>query len=481
MIDLPIHAEVHGADGAVGLSTYVIVNPITQQVTHLVVKSYLSPFVEVLVPVELVEETTSDRIKLKCTRNDLGRMESFEVEEYIQTEIPDYLSWPYLLPNGFYSEVVVKYIPVKHQNIAQGEVAVRRGAMVEATDGTVGLVDGLLIDADTMQVTHLVLLERHIFKSREITIPVSQVDRVDEHTVYLKLDRQGVEQLPTTPIRPWSLGKGSELSRRITMDKMIVVIFDSELKAYDGSRALQELQNEGSINLYAKAVISRDASGKVEVKQEGDMGPVGTAVGMFTGSLVGLLGGPVGLAIGAGIGTYGGLLVDLLHVGVNEEYLYEVEKSLQPGKAAVVAEIWEEWTLPVDTRMEALGGVVLRRTRWDVVDSQMERDIAALKAEVAELEAERNQATGEARAKLQAKVDEAKGRLKSRQDEFQARIEASQKEAEAKIMSLQEQAAKENGERKARREARIAELKADQKRRSDLLKQAWELTKEALS
>jgi uncharacterized membrane protein len=57
------------------------------------------------------------------------------------------------------------------------------------------------------------------------------------------------------------------LKRRIKMDKMLVVVFDSEIKAYEGSRALQELQNEGSINLYAKAVIARDASGKVTVKQ----------------------------------------------------------------------------------------------------------------------------------------------------------------------------------------------------------------------
>jgi uncharacterized membrane protein len=265
------------------------------------------------------------------------------------------------------------------------------------------------------------------------------------------------------------------------MDKMIVVVFDSEIKAYEGSKALQALQEEGSINLYAKAVIARDASGKVAVKQEGDMGPVGTAVGMLTGGLIGLIGGPVGIAIGAYAGTVGGMFYDLAHLGIGEDFLSEVEKSLLPGKAAVVAEIWEEWTLPVDNRMEALGGVVFRRTSVEVVDEQIERDVAALEAELAELKAERDQATGEARAKLQAKVDAAKGKLQAAQDAIQARIEASQKETDAKIKSLQEQAAKESGERKAKREARIAELKADQKRRSDLLKQAWELTKQALS
>ena len=265
------------------------------------------------------------------------------------------------------------------------------------------------------------------------------------------------------------------------MDKMLVVVFDSEIKAYEGSRALQELENEGNLNLYAKAVIARDASGKVAVKQTGNVGPVGTAVGMLTGSLIGLIGGPVGLALGASAGTFGGLVYDLAHLGVGQDFLAEVEKSLLPGKAAVVAEVWEDWTLPVDARMEALGGVVFRRTRSDVLDAQIERDVAALKADLAQLEAERDHATGEARAKLQAKVEAAKARLQAAQDEIQKRIAASQKEMEAKIKALQEQAAKDSGDRKAKRDTRIAELKADQKRRSDLLQQAWELTKEALA
>ena len=84
------------------------------------------------------------------------------------------------------------------------------------------------------------------------------------------------------------------------MDKYLVIGFDNELKAYEGSRALQDLQNEGSLNLYAKAVIVRDASGKVAVKQEGDAGPIGTAGGLLTGSFIGMLGG-AGSAL-AGLG-----------------------------------------------------------------------------------------------------------------------------------------------------------------------------------
>ena len=131
-------------------------------------------------------------------------MKPFEYEEYLQTKKPGYLYWPYALPvAGYISDEVNTHIPVKRRNIPMDEFALHRGAWVEATDGTVGQVDELLINSNNMQVTHLVLLERHLLKKREITIPVSQIDRVDEDTIYLKLDRKSVEELPTTPVQCW--------------------------------------------------------------------------------------------------------------------------------------------------------------------------------------------------------------------------------------------------------------------------------------
>jgi len=235
------------------------------------------------------------------------------------------------------------------------------------------------------------------------------------------------------------------------MDSILVVVFENESKAYEGSQALREMEIEGSIHLYAKAILIRDADGKVLVKQSSDLGAAGTAGGLVIGALIGLFGGPVGVAVGAGIGTSGGFLYDMAHLGVGQDYLDGVGKSLKPGKAAVVAEIWEDWILPVDTKMEALGGVVFRHTRKDILDLQVERDITTLKAEIDELEAEYDRASGEAKTKLQAKID-----------------------------SLQEQAAKARDERKAKLEKRIAELKAEHKRRNEQLKQAGQHIKETL-
>jgi uncharacterized membrane protein len=268
--------------------------------------------------------------------------------------------------------------------------------------------------------------------------------------------------------------------RTIIMDNIVVVVFENESKAYQGSQALREMEIEGSIHLYAKAVLSSDADGKVQVKQSSDLGAAATAGGLVIGALIGLLGGPVGAAIGAGVGTSGGFLYDMAHLGVSQDYLDGVGKSLKPGKAAVVAEIWEDWTLPVDTTMQSFGGVVFRHTRKDILDQQVERDITMLKAEIDELEAEHERASGEAKRKLQEKIDTVRAKLQTRVNNLQASFEASQRETETKIDSLQERAAKARGERKAELEKRIAELKAEQKRRSEQLKQAVQDIKKTL-
>ncbi len=265
------------------------------------------------------------------------------------------------------------------------------------------------------------------------------------------------------------------------MDKMIVVVFDSENKAYEGSKALKELDAEGSITLYAVGVIAKDATGKVTVKEAADQGPLGTAVGLMTGSLIGLIGGPVGVAIGAYAGTLGGIVYDLATVGIGDDFLAEVGGRLQPGKTAVVAEVEEEWVMPVDTRMEAAGGVIFRRGLGEVQDALIERDTNALKAEITNLRAEYARATGEAKVKLQAKLDAAKAKLQATHDRAKAALEASRKKMDAKIKSLQGQVANAKSDAKARLEARIAEVRSEYDRRTDKLKQAWELTKQALA
>jgi uncharacterized membrane protein len=92
------------------------------------------------------------------------------------------------------------------------------------------------------------------------------------------------------------------------MERMLVVVFDSETKAYEGVAALRQLEREGSISAYAGAVVVKNADGTASVKEFDDVGPVGTLLGTSVGSLIGLLAGPAGLAVGAASGLALGTL-----------------------------------------------------------------------------------------------------------------------------------------------------------------------------
>jgi sporulation protein YlmC with PRC-barrel domain len=80
-------------------------------------------------------------------------------------------------------------------SLPPGEVGVRRGKRVYATDGEIGRVEGLVIDPRNHQVSHVLLQEGHLFGHREVSIPIGAVTGVVDG-VQLNITKQQVENLP---------------------------------------------------------------------------------------------------------------------------------------------------------------------------------------------------------------------------------------------------------------------------------------------
>jgi uncharacterized membrane protein len=264
------------------------------------------------------------------------------------------------------------------------------------------------------------------------------------------------------------------------MNKMLVAVFPAEAAAYEGLGALKDLHRNGDITLYETAVIAKDSSGAVNVRQAPPEG-LGTAVGALTGGLVGLLGGPVGAAIGVSAGGLTGLIFDLGKAGVDVSFVDEVSKKLDPGTVAVLAEVEETWETPVDARLGNLGGVIFRRLRAGVVEDYLATESAALEAELQQFEDELAQADAESRAAVQQKIDAARKKLKAVEAQAKARAEQARAERDAKIAAMQAQMKQAGNRQKAAIEKRIAEAKADYAARTAKLAQARKLIKEALA
>jgi uncharacterized membrane protein len=224
------------------------------------------------------------------------------------------------------------------------------------------------------------------------------------------------------------------------MDRMLVVVFGNESKAYEGKKALLQLDGEGSIGVYGYAVLAKNADGTASVKQGDDVGPIGSLVGTSLGSLIGVLAGPVGLAVGASAGLLTGEAFDVNNAGIGYDFIDDVSKVLLPDRVAVIAEIDEDWTTPVDTRMEALGGTVFRRALSEVKEKIHEENVAAMKADLAELKAEHAKAHADRKAKLQEKINQLDTKIQAQLQKAKDRGDAVQRKVQAKAQVLKAKA-----------------------------------------
>ena len=265
------------------------------------------------------------------------------------------------------------------------------------------------------------------------------------------------------------------------MEKMLVVLFDSESKAFEGLSALKKLDKNGDITLYANTVISSDADGKLKVGHTADNGGLGTATGLFVGSLLGILGGPVGLAIGAGTGTIAGLAFDIGHDYVNADFIDEVSSRLVKGKTALIVEIDETWTVPVDTKLGALDGIVFRRLRNEVEDEQLRRESEAIVAEYNEWKEEMKAGIDTDKTKMNQALSAVKKKAQITRHQIEQKLNAMNNELQMKVGKMELQMKNAGETRKARLQKRANALKEEYGMRKEKLRQALKLINEAFA
>jgi hypothetical protein len=164
------------------------------------------PHTERLVPVERIVMSTPTSTRLRCSPAELAGMDRFIETDFIrpddvEVELPyeeSVLLWPYgIVPSTWGASLEDEHIPAY-------KVVIHRGSRVKATDGGVGKVDEFLVNPVNDSISHLVMREGHLWGARDVTIPVSEIERIDDDAVYLKLDKQTIAALPGVPIhRKW--------------------------------------------------------------------------------------------------------------------------------------------------------------------------------------------------------------------------------------------------------------------------------------
>ena len=216
--EIPLNAKVVCVNGEHGRSSHVIIEQNSQKITHFVVE--VSNFIEshkYLVSVEYVVRTTAESVALNCTKKELSAMPSFTQMQFFNP-----VTYKYEALKNFSEEAIARRnsyltwsdpsvdedsstdifsMPIEAELIPDGEIAVRKGAWVEATDGHIGRVEEFLVDPHDCHITHLVLQEGHLWHKKVLTLPLSEILYMNEDYIYLKLNKQAVEFLTAIPIK----------------------------------------------------------------------------------------------------------------------------------------------------------------------------------------------------------------------------------------------------------------------------------------
>ncbi len=204
-----IGAKVSCTDGDCGEVSRVVVDPVARTVTHLAVEPRHRRGLGRLVPLDLVD-TSGGAIRLRCTLAEFDQLGSAEETQFVPGSggYAEYgpeqvLSWPYYGLGGAAGVPGELVAPpsetVTYDTVPLGEVAVRRGDRVFATDGAIGMVQGLVIDPGSHHVTHVLLQEGHLWGRKEVAIPISAVAGADDG-IRLRISKQEVQDLPPVDI-----------------------------------------------------------------------------------------------------------------------------------------------------------------------------------------------------------------------------------------------------------------------------------------
>ena len=208
-------AQVSCKSGPCGKLTRVVIDPVKRTLTHLVVEPRHGGMGH-LVPLKLVDHSSPDQIDLACTQQEFDALNASQETDYFPMDNPygsyyggyargygygydDARFWPYYGYGGYGYGYGRGPQQANYESIPAGEVTVRRGDPVHATNGDIGKVAGLVIGTPAGQVTHVLLQEGHFWGKKDVAIPIRSITRVSD-VVQVALTKHEIGELSAVDI-----------------------------------------------------------------------------------------------------------------------------------------------------------------------------------------------------------------------------------------------------------------------------------------
>jgi uncharacterized membrane protein len=219
------------------------------------------------------------------------------------------------------------------------------------------------------------------------------------------------------------------------MTNLIIASFKEEAGAIAASKKLSDLETIGDISIYEMAVIKKNPDGEAVVLQaaEDSLGGVKTISGLAIGTFIGSLAGPVGMVVGMFTGALVGQAEEADDYGFAADFVSGVAEKLQPGTAAIVAEVEEDDPVFIDSTLNMIGATV---TRTDVnyeYTKYSDEEIDEFDEDIATAREKLKVAAADDKDRIRQKIAKLKDKRKDRIAELKEKAEEAVKEVKASV------------------------------------------------
>jgi uncharacterized membrane protein len=163
------------------------------------------------------------------------------------------------------------------------------------------------------------------------------------------------------------------------MSTLVVIDYDTEVKAEEVRLALLKMQKEYLVDLIDAVVVVRDEKGTVRLRQMYNLTAMGAVSGGFWGAFMGLLFlNPLfGFAIGAAAGAISGSMRD---IGIDDDFMKKLGETIKPGTAALCILVRQMTADKVIAELKQYGGTLIKTNLSNEDEGKLQAALSAVKA-----------------------------------------------------------------------------------------------------
>ena len=193
----------------------VVIDPKTEEVSHIIVEKGFLFTTDKVVPVSLIDTAEASKVTLREDAGDLEELPDFiqthfvEAEEAVEEDqeesglywfppagqtwwgTPGYMGYP-----RYFGYPEPPFVRGTTQQIPGDEIALNQGAPVISGDGEyVGDVEEVFTDPESDRVTHI-LVSKGLLLENEKRVPTTWIKEYKAHKVHLAVGAEVLDRLP---------------------------------------------------------------------------------------------------------------------------------------------------------------------------------------------------------------------------------------------------------------------------------------------